>query len=385
MKVVLQPTVLQWARNRVGLSEAELAKKLGAKEDKVTEWEQSGEITYKRAEKLAQKTHTPFSLLFLEEPPVETLPVADFRTVGSEESPTPSPDLLDVIYDAMRKQSWYRDFLVEDGAPRLDYVGKATIEDDMNDCARIISQRFGIGTQLRATAKSWSEALDLMFEQCEEHGVLLLRSGTVGDNNHRILNVEEFRGFALTDPYAPTIFINGSDSKAAQMFTLVHELVHLWLGMSGVSNLEATYAPEKRVEQFCNHVAAEILVPLDEMRTKFDQLGELNNPLPALGRHFKVSSLVLLRRLKDINVMDTPTFRKWYDDEVQRFKKQKEKQSSGGNYYATKAVRSGRRLTRALVGSALEGKTSYREALSLLGIKKTATFKELARNLHYNV
>ena len=146
-----------------------------------------------------------------------------------------------------------------------------------------------------------------------------MRSGIVGNNTHRQLSVDEFRGFALSDPYAPLVFINSRDSKGAQMFTLAHELVHIWLGVSGVSNLEATYAPNHRIERFCNRVAAEVLVPAIELRTEWPTARTQSRPLASLAQRFKVSSLVLLRRLRDLRFISEAQFERQYADEEKRF------------------------------------------------------------------
>lgn len=380
MKVTVQPRILEWARDRAGLSEEVLAKKLGAKEAQVEQWEVDGTLTYKRAEKLAKVAHIPFGYLFLSEPPEEKLPVADFRTVGSDGDNKPSPELLEVLYDAMRKQSWYRDYLLEMSDEPLSFVGSVTLKQKPEAVAVKIRKYFRFTTTLRASASNWEQALGFMFDHCEEEGVLVLRSGVADGNTHRPLLVEEFRGFALTDAYAPLIFINSKDSRAAQMFTLVHELVHLWLGVSGISNLEQTYAPEKRVEQFCNQVAAEVLVPRADLLAALDKVGTDMN---ALRRWFKVSSLVILRRLKDLKVLDAGAFSKLYQKEEEAFLQKRAKQKGGGDYYATQRVRVSPRLAKALIGSALEGTTSYREAHSLLGIKKTETFNQFARELRF--
>lgn len=391
MNVTLQPKVLQWARHRAGLSEAALGKKLGiaaAPADRVTQWERDGVITYKRAEKLAEKTHTPFGYLFLHEPPEEKLPVADYRTVGSSGGDEPpSPELLDVLFDAMRKQSWYRDYLIEMGEPRLNFVGAARIEDDPQELAVRIREAFGLGPELRTEAASWEMALTLIFEAFEDHGVLVLRSGVADGNPHRPLQVGEFRGFALSDPYAPLIFINSRDSQAAQMFTVIHELVHLWLGLSGVSNPEPVTQATKQVELFCNAVAAELLVPAADLRRLYAQADQAHDLVSLLGRHFKVSSLVVLRRMLDQEAIDWGTYRRLYREEEEKFhaRKAKQQEKGGGNYYATQQVRVGRRFARALIGSTLEGRTPYREAFSLLGVRKTATFQELARKLHFQI
>lgn len=391
MNVTLQPKVLQWARLRAGLSETALGKKLGITADpadRVTQWERDGVITYKRAEKLAEKTHTPFGYLFLPEPPEEKLPVADYRTVGSSEGDSsPSPELLDVLFDAMRKQSWYRDYLIELGEPRREFVGAARIEDVPEELAARIRKVFHLGPELRTKAVNWEVALTHIFEALEEQGVLVLRSGVAEGNPHRPLLVQEFRGFALSDPYAPLVFINSRDSQAAQMFTVIHELVHLWLGLSGVSNPEPIPQSTKRVELFCNAVAAEILVPTTDLHHLYAQVEYAVDPISLLCRHFKVSSLVILRRMFDLKIIDWNTYRQLHHEEEQKFfiRKAKQQEKGGGNYYATQQVRVGRRFARALIGSTLEGRTPYREAFNLLGVKKTATFQELAKKLHFQI
>ncbi len=382
MKITLQPAILEWARERAGLSEIALAKKLTTKPEQVEKWEEDGNLTYKRAEKLAKVTHTPFGYFFLSKPPEEKLPVADFRTLGSEEKGRPSPELLDVLYDAMRKQDWYREHLLELGEDPAKFVGSATMKTEINELADAIRRQFKFNSLLRAAATNWEQALSLMFDHCEDQGVMVIRSGIADGNTHRPLSVEEFRGFALTDPYAPLVFINTKDSPAGQMFTLVHELVHLWLGLSGVSNLDQSYANTKRVEIYCNAVAAEILVPLAELK---DALKDGLDTVAALKKRFKVSSLVILRRLHDAKQIDRAQFQELYQEEEAAFATKRDAQASGGNYYATQRVRSGgSRFARALIASTLEGRTTYREAQSLLGIKKVATFKKFATELKFS-
>ena len=391
-RIAVSPKVLRWARERAGLDAAALGKKLGITAnpaDRVSQWERDGQITFKRAEKLAEKTYVPFGYLFLPEPPVERLPVADFRTVGSTgDDQPPSPELLDVLYDAMNKQSWYRDYLIEIGETHLEFVGTARIEDPTQELAKRIRKEFHIDTELRTEASSWETALTLIFEALEEQGVLILRSGVAGGNPHRPLVVGEFRGFALSDPYAPLIFINSKDSPAGQMFTVVHELVHLWLGLSGVSNPEPVQQPSKQVELFCNAVAAEILVPETELCQIYPASAEADNPVAYLRRYFKVSSLVILRRMFDLKIIDWETYLALYREEERMFRLRREKQQEkggGGNYYATQKARVGQRFARALIGSALEGRTPYREAYQLLGVKRTATFEALARKLNFQL
>ena len=135
MKVTLVPQVLRWARERASLSVRELAEKIGAKPEQVREWEQTGQLSFSRAEKLARVTHTPFGYLYLETPPEEKLPIPDFRTVAGKDVLRPSPDLLDVLSDALRRQDWFRDYLVAYGEEPLSFVGSVKLDQSPDEVA----------------------------------------------------------------------------------------------------------------------------------------------------------------------------------------------------------------------------------------------------------
>jgi Zn-dependent peptidase ImmA (M78 family) len=385
MNISVQPAILQWSRERAGLNIAAMAKKLTTKPEQVRLWEEKGQLPWKKAEKLAKVTHIPFGYLFLQEPPVETLPIADFRTLGGQGAQRPSPELLDVLYDTIRKQDWYRDYLLELRAEPLAFVGSVSVSDNHIEVAETIRESLCLEESWRETSTSWTDALAFLFDACEQAGVLVMRSGVALGNPHRPLEVEEFRGFALTDAYAPVIFINSRDSAAAQMFTLVHELVHLWMGLSGVSNLEKTFAAGPREERFCNQVAAEILVPRDELRSLLVLKEPLEKLLPRLRRHFMVSTLVLLHRFRELGLIAPEVFQAAYDHEQQNFAEAKARQKSGGHYYNTQRARVSAPFARAVIGSALEGRTLYRDAYQLLGVKKEATFRKLAGHVQVEI
>jgi Zn-dependent peptidase ImmA (M78 family)/DNA-binding XRE family transcriptional regulator len=383
MKISLQPTILRWARTRAGLTVEVLAQKMHVKPQRVIAWEENGELSFKQAEKLANITHTPFGYLYLPEPPREALPINDFRTVGSEAVRHPSPDLLATLDQAQQIQSWFRDELIARGQEPLSFVGSLSQDVPIIEAANRIRQVVGFDENQQA--RTWEDALRQQIEQIENTGVLVLRNGIVGNNTHRPLSVDEFRGFALSDPYAPLLFINARDAKGAQMFTLAHELVHIWVGVSGISNFDKTYANHHDVERFCNQVAAELLVPAAELQEQWSNAQSQNDWLQSLTRRFKVSSLVILRRLNDSGLISPSTFQQRYQAEQDRFRAAATEQDGGGDFYRTQRSRLSRQFLQALIESTLEGRTPYRDALRLVGLSKVETFQELARDLAFSL
>ncbi len=230
---------------------------------------------------------------------------------------------------------------------------------------------------------TWTDALRHFVEQADDLGILVMCNGVVHNNNYRHLDPKEFRGFAMSDDLAPLVFINGADTKSAQMFTLAHELAHIWLGQSGVSDAQPLAVPDQAVERWCNQVAAELLVPLDLMRQEYNSEANLHDEVGRLARRFKVSSLVILRRIHDAGGLSHQEFWAAYRDEVERLLAIP--RGSGGNFYLTQAARLSRRFAAALVTSTLEGQTLYTDAFRMLGFSKQATFKELGRSLGVGV
>lgn len=375
-RVPVQPDLLRWARDRAGSSVASLLRRF----PKLEEWER-GDVqpTLKQLEAFAKATRTPIGYLFLAEPPVEGVPIPDFRTVANVHLGHPSPDLLDTLYLCQQRQDWYRDDARSMHEPTLDFVGSSRLGDDVVETASRMRHALGLDLEERRQLRTWTEALRRFIEQADTLGVLVMVSGVVGSNNRRPLDPQEFRGFALVDPVAPLVFVNGADTKAAQMFTLAHELAHVWVGQSAVSDAEARMQPDQETERWCNRVAAELLVPLAALRDALDDPTDLETELQRLARRFKVSTLVILRRLHDAGRLNREEMWAAYEEELARLRARPK--SSGGNFYLTLGARVSKRFARALVVSTLEGRTAFTESFRMLGVKKMATFEELGRSL----
>ena len=219
MHVEVKPEMLRWARERAGFDANMLSKRFPG----INAWEKgTTRPTLKQLEKFAKATYTPFGYLFLQKPPVETIPIPDFRISNKEFYLKPSPDLLDTIYICQQRQEWYHDFARITGEDPLPFAGSVNIKKSIEKTAATIRKALGFDIEERRRIPTWTDALSRFIEQADTMGILVMCSGVVQNNNRRTLNPNEFRGFAMADKLAPLVFINGKDTKAAQMFTLAH-------------------------------------------------------------------------------------------------------------------------------------------------------------------
>lgn len=367
--VAVKPELIRWAITRSGLPRDELH----AKFPKLDDWT-GGERqpTFRQLEHFARTTMTPFGAMFLDAPPIEELPVPDFRTRNDAPLKRYSPNLLDTIQTMQRRQAWMRERLVDDGVEPLDIVGAATIADNFKSLAQRIRKRLELDAEWAEQLPNWEDALQSLRRAIERAGIIVFSNSVVGLNNHRPLDPDEFRGFVLCDEIAPVIFVNDADTKSARIFTLAHELVHIWLGKDGIFNLEKLMPAGDKTEQFCNRVAAEFLIPAYKLNERWDEASKTENPFHTIARWFKVSPVVAARRALDLKLITKPEFFQFYEQDREDWLKRKErdrKKASGGNFYATQNVRLGRPFSAAVVRAALEGRMLYEEAFQLTGMK----------------
>lgn len=366
--VAVKRELIRWAIVRSGLPPDDLVKKF----PKLDEWK-SGERqpTFRQLEAFAKATRTPFGFLFLPEPPEERLPIPDFRTAGDTPIDRPSPDLIETIHAMQRRQAWMRDSLIEDGHERLDFVGSGKRVGNFKSLAQRIRQKLDLDADWAEPLGSWVDALRTLRNAIERIGILVFSNSVVGLNNHRGLDPEEFRGFVLCDPYAPVVFVNSADSRSAQMFTLAHELAHVWLGTDGLFNLVKMMPLNEKAERFCNQVAAEFLIPGYKLTERWDEAKATRQPFQTVAHWFKVSPVVAARRALDLRLITTPQFFRFYEKDKEDWQRRKAEQrkKSGGNFYSTQDVRLGRRFASAVIRAAREGRILYRDAYRLTDLK----------------
>lgn len=376
-RIEVRPEMVRWARERSGLSREVLTKSF----PKFPAWELGeAQPTLLQLESFAKATHVPFGYLFLPEPPVEPVPIHDFRSIRAGSGSDISPNLRDTIYAMQRRQDWLRDELEDAGAEPLGFVGSARTSDDPEAIGREMRRVVGIADGWAATVRTWQEAVSNLRSSIEQLGVMAVINGVVGNNTRRKLDVSEFRGFALVDDIAPLIFVNGADAKSAQMFTLAHELAHLWLGSvgEGISGFDGLLAAGNPVESFCDSAAAEFLVPARDLATSWRRVKTHDAPFEALAREFKVSPIVVGRRAMDLGLIERRAFFAFYEKYTAR-ERRSQAQSSGGNFYNNQTARIGPAFATYVIRAAKEGRLGFKRAYELTGLNGGAFQKYASR------
>ena len=383
LQITLRPHVLRWARQRAGLSPEQLAKKVNVKVDRVTQWEQTGKISVAQADKLAARTYTPLGYLYLDNPPDESLPIQDFRTRAGQPPNRPSPNLLETIYQMQLRQAWMRDELIEQEEDPLPFVNAYSPDDDYTKVAAAMHTALELDSGWAAQCRTWRDALSFLRNRLDEIGVLVVFNGIVGNNTSRKLDPGEFQGFALVDEFAPLVFVNSADHIAAQIFTLAHEFAHLCAGETGLTLFDRLLPPNNRTELYCNQVAAEFLVPEQELHAFWPSIRTSDNHFQKIARRFKVSAIVAARRALDLQLIDRNAFFDFYEKSKNQGKG-RAASTSGGNFWNTQKWRIGPSFAAAVARATKEGRLLYREAYSLTDLKGD-TFEQMPQEMGFTL
>lgn len=379
-RVPVHPELLRWARERAGYDVNDLARRMPG----LPAWERGEkQPTMKQLERFAKVTHVPLGYLFLPAPPEERLPIPDFRTLQGKMH-RPSPNLLDTIHAMQRRQAWLREDQIECEAEPLDFVGSARLTDNPDAIGREMRRMMSIDGDWAAEMRTWREAVGSLRRTIEHFGIMAVINGVVENNTKRTLNVEEFRGFSLCDHYAPLIFVNGADAKSAQMFTLAHELAHIWLGPAGegISGFENISPGGTETEVFCDRAAAEFFLPARELKLQWGDVKRESQPFKILARRFKISPVVAGRRALDLRLIDREEFFSFYNEHVNTEQRHTAR-PGGGNFYNNQDARVGQVFAAKVMRAAKEGRLGFREAYSLTGLRG-GTFQAYAAHLGFD-
>lgn len=360
-EVDIKTNILTWAIARAGYDLQDFT----AKVPNVKQWlEGKKKPTVKQLEDFSKKVYLPFGYLFLPEPPKESLTIPFFRT-NNRQATSVSINVYDTILLMQQRQDWLKNYLKDNDYEPLPFVGKYKQQQNVREIVRDIRRTLSLQENWASQYQTWEDTLNNLTYKIEEAGIIMVFNGIVENNTHRLIKVEECRGFVLVDEFAPFMFLNNSDGKAAQLFTIVHELAHIWIGHSAGFDFRKLQPANDPIELLCDKVAAEFLVP----EILFKEVWSKNPQIKYAARCFKVSEIVIARRALDIGKITQREFFKFYEDYINRVFIKKENQSGGGDFYATTRKRLSMTFASHVNNAVKSGKLLYREAYKLTSLK----------------
>jgi Zn-dependent peptidase ImmA (M78 family) len=286
--------------------------------------------------------------------------------------------VYDTILLLQQRQDWLKNYLQDNDFPRLPFVGKFRNSNDVNAIVADIRQTLNLPENWASQFKTWQDAQDYMVQHIEDKGIIAIFNGIVENNTRRPIPVDECRGFVLVDEYAPFMFVNNSDFKSAQMFTIVHELAHIWTGHNAGFDLRRLLPANDPIELLCDKVAAEFLVPAQEFHNVWNRRPD---DFAYASRYFKVSKIVIARRALDTGKITKQQFFDFYEDYSNREFTKKENQGAGGDFYATTKKRISITFASHVHQAVKSGKLLYRDACKLTGLKGDTFEKFFTKHL----
>jgi Zn-dependent peptidase ImmA (M78 family)/DNA-binding XRE family transcriptional regulator len=386
-KAHITPNVLKWARESAKIAEETAARKVAVTKEKIKEWENGeSQPTIKQAQKLAKVYKRPFAVFFLPDIPKDFQLLNDFRKNGSKPLTTSS---IFIIREIQQKQTWISEANKENNEPKLPFVGRYSLNDNPKDVAADILNTLSLNPsnyQFENPIKEW-------IESAERNGIFVSRTSFI--HSKLKLDSEELQGFAIADPFAPFIFINSDDWQAPQLFTLVHELSHIWIAESGISNdanlEEINIGKFHPIELFCNEVAANVLMPEELIISMRASLKLNSKELFSVAKKIGVSSYALLVRLLSLKLISKEEYNKLKKEadialyefkQRENEKKLKAKVSSGGPSYFLLQLNSNSRLFTQTVLDAFRGGTIEATLASNLLNVQTNKFNKLEAQIY---
>lgn len=376
-KAFITPNVLKWARESAKMTELIAAAKVSVTVEKLKEWEDGiNQPTIRQAQTLAKAYKRPFALFFLPDIPRDFQPLQDFRKSGSKSLTTSS---IFIIREIQQKQAWLSDVYSDNQEEKLQFVGRYTINDNPQDVAKNILETLNINPSFYKSDNPIKEWIDA----AETNGVFISRTSFI--HSRLKLDSDELQGFAIADPYAPFVFVNSEDWNAPQLFTLVHELAHIWIAETGISNDVEPEIKNKGkfhpVELFCNEVAANALIPKEIVLNFGAESFRSSKDVFRISKQLGVSSFALLVRALNLNIVSISTyqqlkkqadidFAEFLKREAEKKAKQKVKENPGGpNYFLLQLNRNSRLFTQTVLDAFRGGFIEPTLASNLLNVQ----------------
>ena len=376
------PRILTWARDTAGLSVEAAAKKLGISAQRLAAFEAGErEPTRHQLVAMAKRYHRPLLVFYLPGPPRDADRPRDFRSLPERPPPGSEALVTALVRDVLARQYLVKAALEElEENKVLPSVGSVQMTDGVDTAVASLQSMLGLNRENFRAQKSVDAAFSILRSSAEKAGVFVLLMGNLG-THHTDIDVRLFRGFALADDVAPFVVINEKDSRAAWSFTLLHELVHILLGETGISG----YDSNEEIERFCDSVAARFLLAPVELaqielrdspntRTLIERISAFSN---ARNLSRKMVAYNLLRN----NLISATVYQQLSTNfDAERIKRKEEEEREGGpNYYVVRRHRLGAGLINTVDRMVSAGALTTPKAGLVLGVKPTNVYQLIAQ------
>lgn len=379
VRIPISNEVLLWAMEQSDKELDEIKSKFA-----IDKWlKKEREPTFKQLKDLSNQLHIPFGYFMLKSPPKEDTTLLEYRTIKTKGVTKPSRNLLDTIDDMKRKQAWMRDYLFENGYNKLKYVDSISKDGDPNQNVNHIRNKLNLSENWHRNTNDRRETFNYLRKKVSDIGILVMQNGTALNNTHRSLNVNEFRAFALVDDYAPLIFINSTDTLSGKIFSLLHEVAHIFFGVNSLYNDTSYYNEDDYaddIEIYCNRIAAEILVPNISFRVKWKANTDigLEQRIVQIANTYKVSEIVIARRALDNKMINKRDYYEVVNNVLEKLENNLDKRSSGGggDFYTTAQSRLDHNFFKILANDVRRNRTTNTTAYKLTGLSRI-TFNQL--------
>jgi Zn-dependent peptidase ImmA (M78 family) len=379
------PEIFRWARETAGLSLEDAARAFGLTTTKRLLAIESGEEAASRplVAKMAKQYHRSLLTFYLPAPPKKGDRGEDFRTVSADRT-VASDALLDaLIRDLRTRQSLVRSTLEDEEFEPISLIGSERLENGVQQVVAAINKALQFDLSQFRKKSTPESAFAFLRQKAQEQGIFVLLAGNLG-SHHTAIPVEAFRGFAIADPIAPFVVINDQDAQTAWSFTLAHEIAHLFLGATGISNTSGSIN-ESKIEQFCNEVAGEFLLPTSELIAiavdKTQPLEVLINSIAAFAKERHISRAMVAYKLFRASVIEREMWQKidsrlremWISEKAKK-KIESKKKESAVSYYVVRRHRLGRALLDFADRAVNSGVLSPVKAARVLGVKPRSVY-----------
>ena len=352
----IRPEMLTWAFERAGFNEERAVKAF----PKLASWLSGEKLpTVNQLQQFAKRFYVPFGYLFLQNVPKETIPFPMFRGEAGVMNHF-DLNVYDTVNTIRTRQDWLADYLVENDIETCRLVNRITQQTPIGEAVNLLRDILDLEPRWTFSLARTDVAVGVLTERLEQAGVFVAYNGVVGNNTQRTLKVSECRGFALVNQIAPYVFVNSADSKSAQLFTLIHEVAHIMLGVSAGHAGEDLGAHDV-YERYCDAMAAEFLVPAHVLRETW------NHDIKKQARQFKVSEIVVARRAHDLGLLSDIAYRNFWMEYSHRPAAEKKK-SGGGDFYLTSVKRIGKLFAIHVRNAVNSRQLEYTEAYRLTGL-----------------